>query len=224
MPEARVPPELQVLFAKVTMFTVTFPLTPAIALFVVWSETKSDIRRMLKYERRKVPRRLAYEHAIGPWYSILVVQTILGIVFSSFFFAFSTGELEATYVHVITTLSALPHFVATNSRKALAALELASSFFLARSSGHGRGAASLRLTAKPPLVLVYVCRVHRYSSEAAQAFRRMLGDIFSVHMSPCHTIGPSKPLPPRKPSCRFFPVSWYWLVRVSSVWRAHVAC
>ena len=127
MPEARVPPGLQVLFAKVTMFTVTFPLTPAIALFVVWSETKSDIRRMLKYERRKVPRRLAYEHAIGPWYSILVVQTILGIVFSSFFFAFSTGELEATYVHVITTLSALPHFVATNSRKALAALELASS-------------------------------------------------------------------------------------------------
>ena len=198
MPEARVPPGLQVLFAKVTMFTVTFPLTPAIALFVVWSETKSDIRRMLKYERRKVPRRLAYEHAIGPWYSILVVQTILGIVFSSFFFAFSTGELEATYVHVITTLSALPHFVATNSRKALAALE--PPCLLARSSGHGRGhgrgAASLRLTAKPPLVLVYVCRVHRYSSEAAQAFRRMLGDIFSVHMSPCHTIGPSKLNPP----------------------------
>ena len=163
MPEARVPPGLQVLFAKVTMFTVTFPLTPAIALFVVWSETKSDIRRMLKYERRKVPRRLAYEHAIGPWYSILVVQTILGIVFSSFFFAFSTGELEATYVHVITTLSALPHFVATNSRQALAALELASSFFgtikwsrpwSSVSSPHGQAAAGPRVCVSRAQVLV----------------------------------------------------------------------
>ena len=35
---------------------------------------------------------------------------------------------------------------------------------------------------------------------------------------------PPNPHPPRKPSCRFFPVSWYWLARVSSVWSAHAGC
>ena len=33
----------------------------------------------------------------GPWFYVLVAQTVVGIAASSFFFAFSTGELEALY-------------------------------------------------------------------------------------------------------------------------------
>ena len=101
--------ELAGQFSYITMFTIVFPLGALIAATRNLCEAQWDASRMWRDFRRPVPARPSPTHPLGGWEDMIRIQGTVACVFTSAFFVFCTGMLEAWVVVVAggTTNSSL---------------------------------------------------------------------------------------------------------------------
>lgn len=88
-------------FAYVTMFTIVFPLGALMAATRNLFEAQWDASRMWRDFRRPVPSRPSQTHPLGGWEDMIRIQGTVACLFTSGFFVFCTGMLEA-WVEAVT--------------------------------------------------------------------------------------------------------------------------
>lgn len=79
--------EMVLQYGFVTIFVTAFPLAPLFALINNVFEMRLDAKKMIKYFRRPVPKRVK---DIGVWYSIMNMLCRISIVSNGFIIAFSS--------------------------------------------------------------------------------------------------------------------------------------
>jgi hypothetical protein len=79
----------------ITMFTIVFPLGSLMAALRNLFEAHYDAERMWRDSKRPVPSRPSLTHPLGGWEDMLSVEVSLACFFTSGFFVFCTGQLEA---------------------------------------------------------------------------------------------------------------------------------